>query len=74
MKMTVITDKHGLVLGTYRKPENVPKGHPTFQIHGAADHTVHELDLPAEFEKIVSAKELHQRLGEHLKSIHHKRG
>jgi hypothetical protein len=74
MKMTVIADKSGHILGTYRKPAQVPKGYPTFQIHGAPDHTVHELDLPAEFEKIVSAKELHQRLSEHLKSASPKRG
>jgi hypothetical protein len=73
MKMTVITDKNGNVIATYRKPEKVPKGHPTMQLHGAADHTVHELDLPAEFEGIVSAKELHQRLGEHLKASHQRR-
>jgi hypothetical protein len=73
MKMTVITDKNGNVVATYRKPEKVPKGYPTLQLHGATDHTVHELDLPADFEGIVSAKELHQRLGEHLKSTHHRR-
>jgi hypothetical protein len=72
MKMTVITDKNGNVVATYRKPEKVPKGHPTLQLHGAAHHTIHELDLPAEFEGALPAKELHKRLGEHLKSAHHR--
>jgi hypothetical protein len=67
MKITVIADKNGHILGTYRQPAQVPKGYPTFQIHGAPDHTVHELDLPADLEKIASAEELHRRLSEHLK-------
>ena len=62
MKITVLTDKKGHVLGTYRQPAQVPKGYPTFQIHGGANHTVHELDLPPELEKVASAAELHQRL------------
>jgi hypothetical protein len=67
MKMTVIADKSGNILGTYRQPAQVPKGHPIFKIHGGPDHTVHELDLPAEFERITSAEALHQRLSDHLK-------
>ena len=67
MKMTVIADKDGNILGTYRQPTQVPKGYPIFQIHGGPDHSVHELDLPKEFEQITSADELHRRLGDHLK-------
>jgi len=58
MKMTVIADKDGTILGTYRQPKHVPKGYPIFKIHGGPDHSVHELDLPKEFEHITSADEL----------------
>jgi hypothetical protein len=68
MKITVIADDKGNILGTYRQPAQVPKGYPTFKIHGGPGHKVHELDLPAEFEKIPSADELHRRLSDHLKN------
>lgn len=69
MKITVVTDKNGHVLGTYRHPAKIPEGYPDFQIHGAPEHTVHELELPAELEKVADAGELHRRLGEHLKQM-----
>ena len=43
MKITVIADKNGHILGTYRHPTQVPEGYPTFHIHGGAEHMVHEL-------------------------------
>jgi hypothetical protein len=73
MKITVIADKKGQVVGTYRHPAQVAKDQPTFQIHGAPGHTVHELDLPDEYEKVSSAEELHRRLKEHLKKPSAKR-
>jgi hypothetical protein len=62
MKITVVTDKNGHVLGTYRHPAKIPEGYPNFQIHGAPEHTVHELELPAELEKVADAGELHPLL------------
>ena len=73
MKITVIADKKGQVVGTYRHPAQVAKDQPALQIHGAPDHTVHELDLPNEYEKVSSAAELHRRLAEHLKKASPKR-
>jgi hypothetical protein len=67
MKITVVTDNSGHVVGTYQQPAQVPEGYPTFQIHGGPGQTVHELDLPAEYENIASADELHRRLGEYLR-------
>ena len=58
MKITVVVDNNGHVLGTYSQPAQVPEGYPTFQIHGGPDDTVYELDLPAEYENIASADEL----------------
>ena len=69
MKITVIVDQSGHVVGTYRQPAQVPEGYPTFQIHGGPGHTVHELDLPAEYENVASADELHRRLGEYLRKL-----
>lgn len=66
MKITVVVDNNGHVLGTYSQPAQVPEGYPTFQIHGGPGDTVYELDLPAEYENIASADELHRRLGEYL--------
>jgi hypothetical protein len=38
MKITVIADDKGNILGTYRQPAQVPKGYPTFKIHGGPGH------------------------------------
>jgi hypothetical protein len=67
MKMTVITDKSGKVISTYTHPEKPGRNDPTLQIGGGPGHTVHELDVPREFDKIKSIEELHSRVGEHLK-------
>ena len=67
MKMTVITDKSGQVVSTYMHPERPGKDDPTLQIHGGAEHTTHEVDVPADFERIESMDELHRRVGEYLK-------
>jgi hypothetical protein len=72
MKITVVVDKNGNVVGTYRQTEHPREGWPILQIRGAPGQTVHELDLPAEYENIASADELHRRIGEHLKKA--KRG
>jgi hypothetical protein len=75
MKMTVITDKNGHVVATYRQPTEKAsrEGQPVLRLHGGPDQTVHELDLPSEFEKVASADELHTRLREHLKKVSTKR-
>jgi hypothetical protein len=67
MKMTVITDKSGKVISTYMHPNRPGKNDPTLHIYGGPEHTTHELDMPAEYEKIEPADELHRRVGEHLK-------
>jgi hypothetical protein len=66
MKMTVITDKKGAVVATYRH-EEYKKGQARFRLNALAGQSIHEIDMPAELEKITSAKELHSRLKEHLK-------
>jgi hypothetical protein len=73
MKTTVITDKKGNVLATYRHPAQTPEGTPIFSLHGGTNDTVHELDLPSEFESIASADELHKRVKQYLKKAPPKR-
>jgi hypothetical protein len=58
MKMTVIADKSGKVISTYMHPERPGPNDPTFRIGGGPGHTIHELDVPAEYEKIKSVEEL----------------
>ncbi len=68
MKIMVVTDKSGKVVATYRPPEKPGKDDPVFGFRALPDQFVHELELPAEYGQIESAEELHQRIGEHLKS------
>jgi hypothetical protein len=51
MKMTVIADKSGKVISTYMHPERPGPNDPTFRIGGGPGHTIHQLDVPAEYEK-----------------------
>jgi hypothetical protein len=67
MKMTVVTDGAGKVISTYAHPEQPDPDAPTLHISGGPGHTVHEVDVPAEYENIESVGELHSRVGEHLK-------
>jgi hypothetical protein len=67
MKMMVVTDKSGKVVATYRPPAKPAKEDPAFQFRALPGQSVHELDLPAEYGKIESAEELHQRIAEHIK-------
>jgi hypothetical protein len=67
MKIMVVTDKSGKVVATYQPPTKPAKGDPVFQFHAGPGQSVHELDLAAEYDKIESAEELHQRIAEHIK-------
>ena len=73
MQTTVIIDKKGNVVGTYRHPKKVKRNQPTLQIHAGPGQTVHELDLPAEYLEVESADELHRRLKKDLKKLLQKR-
>jgi hypothetical protein len=74
MKMTVITDKSGKVISTYMHPERPGKNDPTLDISGGPGYTTHELDMPAEYENVKSAEELHSRVGEQLRKSPPERG
>ena len=68
MKLLVITDEHGAVIGTARVTESdgpdVPFGGRPVPAQG---HHVHEITLPPELHHIRSSRELHDELGKLLK-------
>jgi hypothetical protein len=68
MRMTVITNESGQVMGTHRHEQGEPRrGQPRFSILAGPGQTKHEIELPAELEGIGSAEELHKRLEEYLR-------
>jgi hypothetical protein len=66
MKITIVTNENGLVVGTYRHGEERP-GQPKLRLHAGPKQSLHEIELPRELEETTSVDELHSRLGEHLK-------
>lgn len=68
MKITVVADKEGNVLGTYRQEGKAHAEGPTFRLIAGPNQSLHELDLPAEYENVASPHELHRRLGQYLKN------
>jgi hypothetical protein len=62
MRMTVITDSAGEVVGTARQSvEGAPgsgAGGPT----AGPDHTIHDVEVPDDVEHIEDVGELHRRL------------
>jgi hypothetical protein len=65
VKITVITDKTGKVVGTAHRIKGKPGAGEGGPVAGP-DQTVHVIDLPAELEKIEDAAELHRKLRSHL--------
>jgi hypothetical protein len=68
MKISVITDKNGKIIGTAHhgvkgKPE-AGNGGPV----AGPGQKVHVIDLPSELEKVKNAEELHQKLKAHVPS------
>lgn len=72
-KISVVTDRSGNVVATYRHPREQPKDAPVFRIGPGPDHEMQEIDLPAHLEETHSADELHARLGEHLRATRNRR-
>jgi hypothetical protein len=67
--MTVVTDKKGRVIATYRHPDEKTsrKDQPKLRLRAGPKQVVQEIDLPSALEEISSAEELHTRLAAHLK-------
>jgi hypothetical protein len=69
MKMTVITDSGGNIVGTAHFVGH--KGAPNHaRLHAGPGYTLHELEVPEDLTRMKSAAELHAKLQEHLKLPH----
>lgn len=66
MKMTVITDSGGNVVASTPHPKTGPAGGPVLRLRAGPGQTAHEIDLPADLEKLESAEDLHKALKKHL--------
>jgi hypothetical protein len=67
MKITVITDAQGKILGTARMMPGQSKDAPTFRFRERPGRTLHEIELPRELEGIQSAEDLHRELAKLIK-------
>ena len=70
MKITVVTGPDGKVVGTVRHPSSPGKGAPRIGLVPGPGQYLHEIELPAQLEKVESGDELHRALAEHLKAHH----
>jgi hypothetical protein len=66
MKITVITDAKGDVIGTARFPTKKAKNDPVFQPVAKGEQKVHEIELPSHLEDLKSAEDLHKELKKYL--------
>jgi hypothetical protein len=62
MKMTVITDKAGNIVGTARQGVEGQPGAGAGGPVAGPEQTVHVIDVPADRESVEDAAELHSRL------------
>lgn len=66
MKITVITDQKGQIIGTARFPKGTSKETPALRPVPKSTQKVHEIELPAHLEEVKSADELHRELAKHI--------
>jgi hypothetical protein len=66
-KMTVVTDKKGKVVATYMPEENYGREGPIFRLEAGPGQKLHEIDMPVDVRRALSADNLHKRLNEFLK-------
>lgn len=64
MKITVITDLAGKVLGTARQPAE--EGQPVTALSAGAGQKAYEIELPTDLEDIESPGAFHEALERHL--------
>jgi hypothetical protein len=67
MKITVITDAQGKILGTARMMSGQSKNAPNFRLRERPGLTLHEIELPSELENLQSAEDLHRELAKLIK-------
>ena len=66
MKITVITDAKGDVIGTARFPKSKSEHDPVFKPDAKSGQKVYEIELPSHLEKVESAEELHKEVKKHI--------
>jgi hypothetical protein len=66
MKVTVITDSHGKIVGTMKHTQQKSDA-LTVQITPGHGQKAQELDLPVDFAMDYSAEEFHKAIQEHLR-------
>ncbi len=68
MKLTVITNQSGEILGTFRghSKDFFQFGDLKAGLHVSKDQTHHEIEVPDEFER-MGAEDLHKNVAAHLK-------
>ena len=71
MRIYVVTDKSGQVLGTLRmQADAAGQGAVKVDASLEGDQQFHEIELPSELQNIQSADELHEKLAQRLKHTH----
>ena len=65
MKVHVVADTEGNVIGAMVVKPPTPEGHSTAIFPVQEGHALHRLDVPDEY-RSLEADELHRRLKEHL--------
>lgn len=68
MKMQIVTNKKGEVIGTARTEHHTVVGAPKIgRIIPSPEQKVHEIDIPNDILEIKGVKEFHKALEKHLK-------
>jgi hypothetical protein len=65
VKVTVITDQNGVVLGTSRH-QDPQEGEPVSRLMAGPGQEAHEIELPSDLEEVESPETLHSALQDHL--------
>jgi hypothetical protein len=68
MKITVITDKQGNIVGTAGKPASRKPDAGTGGPVAGPGQSVREVEVPSELHGVEDVAELHRRLADHLGS------
>ena len=69
MKITVITDQEGRILGTARQMRPSHEGQAAAGLIAGPGQTIRDIELPRQLEEIESPEALHAALEEHLASM-----
>jgi hypothetical protein len=69
VRITIITDQDGKILGTARHPVSLSEGQLFIGLNAGPGQTAYEIELPRELEEIESAESLHLALGKHMELL-----